>query len=149
MKYIGMILTFLLLPQLVFASNVEGLKALVDEYNYTMTVEWNQKDASFAHEQDEKLKSGLTQLLNSGLTKDDFSQAFPSVNFNELESEILMTDLSTETAIKDFALKSRQSYKKGASWNGDAAGFFAAVMLFTFICIIATEAERNKTEIRL
>jgi hypothetical protein len=154
MKILFLFFTAILVPQLAFASNVEALKLAIDEYNYAITVEWDQKDKAFLKIQDEILQKSISQLVESGLTKQDLLAAYPNVNVEKLELEMTKVTLVDATSIREFIQNTQQSYNKGSSWLSDAQvsaiGASIAIILGVILVVryigIRQENQRDKKE---
>ena len=65
-KLFSSFLTLLLTSQTCFAA--PGLSELVREYQFAMSVEWDQRDEGFKNEQQEKLLKGIEHLRAEGAT---------------------------------------------------------------------------------
>jgi hypothetical protein len=127
-----------------FASTHGGLKTAFDELNYTLTVEWDQKDKDFYTEQMKKFSHSLRELQAQGLTnaqlvefvkaevKDervarDLETAFNMISINKM---------SAQEANKYMVETMKRSYSTGASWNGSGA-VTVAVALLVVVAVIA------------
>ncbi len=143
MKTLMLILTLTLIPQLVFASNAEGLRAAIDEFQYAVTVEWDQKDPSFYQEQNEILLSKVSALIGSGLSKEDIVSSFPQLDINQLELGLGQVDLTDPKALRDY-VHSNYSYMKGSSWSGEVALTATGIILgVTFVVLFAMAQEKR------
>lgn len=93
-----------LLLVLTFSANVSAstLKQSIDELNYALTVEWDQKDEAFLKSSIETFKRDLAAL---GISQEELLSIVASQN-NMSEDEVM--ELIRATA----------HYKQGASWNG-------------------------------
>jgi hypothetical protein len=141
-KLLSLIFTLLLVPQLSIASTSKDLKSILDEYYFSITVVWDQKDAVFAAKQEEKLLHELQTLQKEGLTKEEISSAFNSftkLDFNEVQNELMILDLNSPEQVKTYIdEKLHQSYARGASWEaGEIAGAIVggAVLIFGVVAI--------------
>jgi hypothetical protein len=57
--------------QLVQASSKQGLKQIIDEFNYAVNVEWDQQDQAFIHDRKEEFVEAVAQLKASGYSTQD------------------------------------------------------------------------------
>lgn len=85
-----------------FAGTRSEIKTVVDELNYTLSVEWDQQDEAF-------LKNSLdafeAKLSEKGITHQDLLSYVAQEN-----------DMSVQELMK--VIREGATYKKGASWNG-------------------------------
>jgi hypothetical protein len=137
-KNIYVVLVFLMVPQLVFASHGAKLKELYDDYVYSMTVEWDQNDKDFASQKISAFEADVEELIAGGLTKADVLNA-TGVDVESLSEEVGALDINDSIKIFDF-LKNHSQFKKGASWNGEVIA--GAIGLTTFVVIIAIMVNR-------
>jgi hypothetical protein len=131
-----------MLPQLSFAKD-QTLKALIDDYTYSLSVEWDQKDQAFAESQNEKFRLEMRSLIEAGLSKKEILEAFKSVDPQRLESELMLVDLSNPVAVANFiSMKKASAYSSGASWSGKiptavyVASIMAAVITLAIILTV-------------
>lgn len=121
-----------MLPQIVFAANPESLKNLIEDYTYSMTVEWDQQDMAFANQKRADFVHGLSSLVDSGLTKEEIMIA-SGVNLESIKNEVEMLNLNSSEEVASFLI-TRKEFKKGANWVGDVV--LAAVFFTPFILMI-------------
>lgn len=111
---------------LASTDSIKAFEALLDDYHYTMSVDWDQKDQVF---QTEKTKEFVTKMQimisNSSLTqKDVITVVEKKINDKNLVDAlrlkmIIAGDMnSTEELIKFMNQSSNDFYSHGASWNG-------------------------------
>ena len=108
---ISFMIMLLLIPQLVLASNVESLLAVIDDYTYAMTVEWDQKDKVFADSINKKFQTDISQLAEQGLTLEEIKVALPQTNFEEIEAEFNTLNVNDPIAMAHF-IETHKNYKK-------------------------------------
>jgi hypothetical protein len=130
-KFLSIILLVLLLPQFALANNVSNLKVALDEFHYSMQVEWDQKDKVFEQEAKMKLIREFDTLLKNGLTKQEMIKA-TGVDIEKYSVEIQGLRLHESDEIINFLI-TRKEFKQGASWVGDAV---LATVFFTPILIM-------------
>lgn len=137
-----LLLSFLLLlslPQMIFASNPGTLKDLLDDYNYSMTVEWDQKDISFEKQKQKEFEEGINGLISAGLTKEEVLLA-TGIDIGAVAAEVKSLNLSNSSDIAAF-LKNHKQFKRGASWSGEViVGAIGAAAIITFFAIIINKA---------
>ncbi len=126
------------------AGNEASIKQLLDELNYSLTVEWDQKDKSFYNAQVLQFNEGVKKLKAQGVTTNEmFRSVLESIKDKNLAREVeeirmkLNLKLVSESQAIDM-LKDAQnrSYSRGANWFWDseaipwvAGGLFLAVIL--------------------
>jgi hypothetical protein len=125
-KIISFTLLFSLFISSSQAGTLTGLKSAADEFQYALTVEWDQKDKAFYNEQAEKFLSKIEGLREQGLTTEQFNAFMVSEVKDKdlaksLETSLMMVKLqnlsSSESSELVFQTLSRH-YSKGSSWNG-------------------------------
>lgn len=127
MKIISILLMFCFSSNILAESKViHALEQSLDDYQYTMTVEWDQKDSSFYDQETEKFFNKMSSLIqNEGFQKEEillFAEAKMS-NKKALEAlKLKMNVLTSSKSSKELAEVLRENskdfYAKGASWNG-------------------------------
>ena len=124
-----------------------GLKTIFDELNYSLTVEWDQKDQEFYQAQVTKFQAELKKLQEQGLTNEeliDFSlknvknQKFAD-DLKGLMGVVKANKLGQAEARKLVLDTVGKTYTSGASWTGDA-GVIAVVALLLALVIVAAVA---------
>ena len=127
MRLISALLCFCLTFNVMAASGTVGeLEKALDEYQYSLTVEWDQKDASFMTEKTEAFYHTLAQLMDKGLTQKEVMDlvAKKSKNPKELEAltikmKMLAHNASSSTELAQVMTEnSKGFYSTGASWEG-------------------------------
>lgn len=132
------------------AATHNSLKAAFDELNYSLTVEWDQKDRSFYNQVQQKFARELKDLQAKGLSNQEL------VNFalSQVKDEKLAKNLETafnmvqinkmnqDEARRYMTEVMNKSYSQGASWNGGAAiaTVLVVVILVAVLLVVAGEA---------
>lgn len=124
-----------------FASNgsiKEDLTTAYDELNYSLTVEWDQKDPVFRAQKMNEFFKSVRNLQSKGLTnaelvdfaKSQLKDAKAAKDLGAALNVIEINKMSTEEANRYVVETMKKSYSVGASWqsiNGD--------LLYTFLLI--------------
>ena len=127
MRLISAILCLCLTFNVMAASGtVQELERALDEYQYSLTVEWDQKDSAFMTEKTEAFYQTLSHLMDNGLTQKEVMDlvAKKSKNPKELEALTLKIKMLSEKAPSSQVLaqviteNSKGFYATGASWDG-------------------------------
>lgn len=113
----------------VFASTgtVNELSRHIDNYQYSLTVEWDQKDQKFYQKVTEKFLSEMEKLIRNGhLTKEEvltlLEKRVSSKNvLQAMKLKLsLLSHVDSQEALADIVKESsKEMYAKGASWNGE------------------------------
>lgn len=143
MKIVAFLLSLCFTLNVFASSNLTSeVQRTIDEYQFAMTVEWDQNDRSFAEAQTRKLFSEISSLFAQGMTSDDLLKIIESKIKNpaivaelRMKAQTLPTG-STEELIQALADSSTSFYSEGASWNGTAVAFYGGIAVF-FIGFIA------------
>ena len=127
MRFISALLCFCLTFNVMAASGtVQELEKAMDEYQYALTVEWDQKNATFMTEKTEDFYQTLSLLMEKGLSQKEVMELVSkkSKNPKELESLTVRMKMIAEQASSANELaqviteKSKSFYSTGASWDG-------------------------------
>lgn len=141
MKILSLVLSLCITFNVLAASGtVSELERVIDSYQYSMTVEWDQKDQKFYDTKTDAFIAQVAQVIKKeGLTKDQVLamsekrvQDKQALEAMKLKMSLLDKNMSSEelaTALRD---SSKEFYSKGASWNGKVA-FIAPIALFAVI----------------
>jgi len=127
MKFIALLLTICISFN-VSASTIKELDLLVDNYQYDLSVEWDQNDKKFYEEKTNHFFSELSVLMASKkITSEDLVAFVEKKISNKAELEAMKLKLTLLGQVKTPEQLSRvlqehtkSFYFKGASWNGQA-----------------------------
>lgn len=155
MRLISALLCFCLTFNVMAASGtVQELEKALDNYQYALTVEWDQNDSAFMTEKTDALYSLMSELMAKGLTKADIMNvvAKKTKNPKELEALKLRMELLANNAnsasdlAKLITEESKNLYSTGASWEGAAtAAGIVSVVLFGSLIAYMIWYENNYT----
>jgi hypothetical protein len=130
MRILSLLLSFCITFNVLAASGtVAELEKHIDEYQYVLTVEWDQKDQAFYQAQTDAFLEKLSELIKTkGLTKEQILEisekrvkdkaAFEAL---KLKMSLLDKNTSADQLAKVLSESSKDFYSRGASWSGDAA----------------------------
>lgn len=122
----------------VFASAAtQELEKSLDDYQYAMTVEWDQKDQKFADAQTTAFFEKMGKLItDKGLKQEEIIALAEKKIANKQTVEAIKLKLNLIGNVKNSSelnsvLKdiSKDMYSKGASWNGDVVLIGGVVVL--------------------
>ena len=125
------------------AVSQNGLKAAFDELNYSLTVEWDQKDKDFYANQMKTFSGSLRDLQSKGLTnaqlvefvKSEVKDAKVAKDLETAFNMIAINKMSSEEASKYMVETMKKSYSAGASWNGEVFIYLAVGLLIVAAAI--------------
>ena len=125
------------------ANSNSGLKSAFDELNYSLTVEWNQKDKSFYDAQMKKFNSTLKELQSRGLTnaqliefvKSEVKDAKVARDMETAFTMIQLQKMNASQAASYMTETMKKSYSVGASWNGDAVVYIGLGVLLVVVAL--------------
>jgi hypothetical protein len=125
-KFMTLILALSLFSVSAMANTNDGLKAAFEEFNYSINVEWDQKDASFLEAKKLELTQAINALEAEGMTRLELitfakSQIKDAALAKSLDSLIEAVALNTMTAVQAQAIMTQaleKSQSAGANWDG-------------------------------
>lgn len=113
----------------VFAStgSFQEIERAIDDYQFAMTVEWDQKDKEFQTAKTQAFAAKMGELFKSGLAVQDVNFLLETRFKNskalealKLKVQVLEKTTSPEEIAKLIQEHSSELYSSGASWNGNA-----------------------------
>lgn len=145
MRFLSIFLIFALMIQTVSANEgtIQGLKALYDDFQYSATVEWDQKDMEFQKKIESRFKRGLEELIKQGLTNQELID-FAASQFKNKKNKSDFTNLMQSLQVSALGQKEmsimvntiiKNEYNTGANFIGDLplAGKIAYFFVLTAI----------------
>jgi hypothetical protein len=142
MRLIALVLSLTLSFQVLAHPTQKVLNEVIDNYEYEMTVEWDQQDLVYSQAAIERLYQNLMKLSQEGLTEKDIVEVLSKKSLSSEQIEALKTQLRSMTAgargpeelAKVISAYSKDLYQNGASWNGSVivmagVGVVAAALL--------------------
>lgn len=142
MKFISIILLFCFVTNAFAATGtIRALEQQLDEYNYAMTVEWDQKDEAFAQKQNALFEKAISELYQQGLSNEEVMAVLETrmKNRKVLDALKLKASLMSKTAGPAEmmeVLKDKSLYGQGASWNGDVTIWIVGGVIVGAIAIL-------------
>lgn len=116
----------------VFASTgtIQELERQIDDYNYALSVDWDQKDAKVYEAKTNEFFAKLQKLIKEeGLTQTELMTVVENKMGNKealaalkLKLSVLSSATTAEQLSQIIKDSSKDLYSRGASWNGDATG---------------------------
>lgn len=127
MRILSALLCFCLTFNVMATSgSLQEFEKVLDEYQYSMTVEWDQVDAVFMQSKTEKFFASMTALMDKGMTSEEILKvvAAKTKNPKDLEAIKLKMGLLAKNAENTSELagliseNSNEFYSTGANWSG-------------------------------
>jgi hypothetical protein len=142
-KFVTLMMAIAFTTTAAFANSNNGLKAAFDELNYSLTVEWNQKDKAFYDAQMAKFNTTLKELQKQGLTNADLvsfvkAEVKDAKIARDMETAFTMIQIqkmSNSEAANYMTQTMKKSYSQGASWNGEAVVYIGLGVLLVAVAI--------------
>lgn len=128
MKIISWLLISCFTANVFASSGIQTLERNIDDYQYALTVEWDQKDTKFYDAQTTAFFAKLgKQIAEDGITQADIEALVERKVANKNALAAIKLKLSTLSNVKSSdelarVLKENASefYVRGASWNGES-----------------------------
>lgn len=143
-RIISLIMLFAFVTVQANAASLNSLKTAFDELNYSLGVEWDQKDKAFYAEATKTFQNKVQELQDAGLTNAELL-AFAK---SQLKDENLIKEVETTLNLVQINLLSQKearklmidtlekSYSQGASWSS-AGGIILGSVLIAVILAAA------------
>jgi hypothetical protein len=136
------------------AVSQNGLKAAFDELNYSLTVEWDQKDKEFYATQMKKFSVTIRELQTKGLTNAQLVEFVKKEVKNEKVARdvetafnmISINKMSQEEASNYMMETMKKSYSAGASWNGQVFIYVAVGLLIVAAAIALAGSSSSQSD---
>jgi hypothetical protein len=149
MKLISLALSLCLsFNVLASTGTAQELEKALDNYNYSMAVEWDQKDVNFSEMKTQELIASVVALRNAGLSRDEMMNVIQKkvgdkAAFEALKLKVAMLNINSDAelakAMRDI---SKDMYSQGASWSGSAGvAVGVAVVLVIAVVILSTTSD--------
>jgi hypothetical protein len=143
---LNLFLSFCLLVGPASASVSSGLKTSLDELNYFLTVEWDQKDLKsyeiktrqFNEEIQDLVKQGLTTRDLENYAKNEIRDSKLAETISKQLSLVSVSQMEPAELTSFLTLMMKQSSLTGANWNGggSVALFVGFIAFWTVLAIV-------------
>lgn len=156
-RLLVLLLTCILFTAQVHAATNNGLKVAFDEFNYSLSVEWDQKDQAFHDKKVAEFKASLESMYANGLTNVDVINFMAAETKNETlkkDLEILSVNLALNKYSQNESFELVQKalgryYSQGSSWMPErgqlltyGVALLGVFMFAMFIkCLVSPGAE--------
>ena len=140
-KILVFILTALFMTQSFAATNAP-LKEVFDDLNYSLNVEWDQKDRNFYNQKMDSFIKQIKGLRDQGLTNQELidytvSQIKDKKLADDVRTGLSMVSINSMNSEEAHEYVSRlmtETYSSGASWSGQGV-VAGAVLAVVFIAV--------------
>lgn len=144
-KFFVSFLTFAFVSVQANAATNNSLKAAFDQLNYSLSVEWDQKDRTFYDSKMKEFTAQVAELQAKGLTNAELSEfALTQVKDKALAAELntaftmIQLNKMNQTDARKLVLDAvSKSYNRGASWSSDAFLIGGLVVLVLAVALAA------------
>lgn len=148
MKFVSFFLAFFIsFNVLANSGTIQEFEKAFDNYQYSLIVEWDQKDEAFFNAKTNEFNSHLKGAFANGLTQEQLLTFLESKIQNKkaleaikLKASLLPKDLSQEELMIELKDASKDIYSQGASWNGDTVLAVVFGALFVYMLSFAARA---------
>lgn len=132
MKFFSLLILFTLsFNALASSGTLSALEGHIDNYQYALTVEWDQKNDDFYKETTDDFFNKLSYLLEEeGLSREDILQVAENKLAGRVDIDALKLKLSLVSGVNETSdlaevLKENTDnfYQRGASWDGEVMGY--------------------------
>jgi len=127
MRFLSLLVAFCFtFNVLASTGTVQELERVLDDYQYSLSVEWDQKDQNFYDVKTKEFFSKLEQLIKEeGLSQEQIMTLVNKKANNKalvealkLKLSLMGKNISNEELIKLINESTKDMYSRGASWNG-------------------------------
>ncbi len=123
-----------------------NLKEAFDSLNYSLSVEWDQKDKSFKTQKVQEFNAKVAELQAKGLTSSDLVDFAKSqvedknlkASMDRIFATVNINKLSAKEARKLVLDEINSSYEQGANWSGTGSVLITALVLVLVIAAVAS-----------
>jgi hypothetical protein len=142
MRFVSLVVAFCFsLNVMASTGTVVELEKTLDDYNYSLSVDWDQKDQAFYDAKTEQFLSSVERLIkDEGLSKSQIMTLVekkvnnrPMIEAMKLKMSLLSKGSTVEDLTKMIKESSKEMYAQGASWNGEVVYTVSIVLLVAAI----------------
>lgn len=127
MRFVSLLVAFCFsLNVMASTGTIQELERHMDEYQYALSVEWDQQDQAFYDAQTKIFFEKMSKLVSAGLTQEEVLKMVEAKTKNKVALEalklkisLLSKNASAEELAEIVKQSSKDLYSEGASWNGE------------------------------
>lgn len=135
--FLGLLAMVFCLNSFAATGVADDFARLVDDYQYSLTVDWDQKDSAVEEQLTKKFFLGLEQLTKEKGLKAEELEKMVSAKVKDpkalaairVKIALLGKNASQKEVMELLKSESKNLYTSGASWNGDAVITYGLVIL--------------------
>lgn len=160
MKIISLLIALCFSLNVLASSNtIEAFDKALNDYQYTMNVEWDQKDENFLNAKTAQFGEEIKTLMENGLSQTEILSYLETKIKNKealeavkLKISLLNRPMSQDEVLRTVTEATKDMYSRGASWNGST--FFgtaiAVLLIYGLVASIHFELTHEcvRTELR-
>lgn len=143
MRFVSLLVAFCFsLNVMASTGTVQELERHMDDYQYALTVEWDQKDKAFYDAQTKIFFDKMNTLVAAGLSQEEILKMVEAKTKNKVALEALKLKISLlsknstpEELAEIVKASAKDLYSEGASWNGEVV--FSVVLGLVVIGALA------------
>ena len=144
-KFFVTVLAFAMLSVQATAATNNSLKAAFDSLNYSLSVEWDQRDRAFYDAKMKEFTAKVQELQAQGLTNAELADfALTQVRDQRMADElkgafttIQLNQMNQNDARKLVMETMSKSYNRGASWSSDTLLVGGIIVLVLVVALAA------------
>ena len=129
----------------------QDLKSVVDEFQFALTVEWDQKDKSFYDAQTRKFQKSLESLQAQGMSdlemldylKSTIKDERVSKDLDQLYQQVSLNKISRSEVQKLVKETFSKTYNQGANWNGSGSATIAVAVVVIIAAVLIFSSISN------
>lgn len=134
------------------AATQNGLKVAFDELNYSLMVDWDQKDQSFYNAKMRAFQVTLNDLQTKGLTNEQLiafvkSEVKDEKVARDLETAFNMIEINKMSSAEasNYMVETMQkSYSHGASWNGSGTLIVGVIVVAIIVGVLIASGAASR-----
>lgn len=143
MKLVSLLVAFCFsLNVMASTGSVQELARSIDEYQYALTVEWDQQDDQFYNDQTKMFFNKMEAMIKGGLSQKDIQSLVETrvnnpkaVEALKLKLSLMTKDATTDELVNVVKEATSNMYGRGASWQGHIIA--PAVALALVVAVLA------------
>jgi hypothetical protein len=132
----------------------QELNKTLDELNFKLNVEWDQKDTKMFDQTVAEFEKDIAKLQKEGLTSEDLvKNSIDKIKDQQVQDEVkelqkvIADGKMTQVEARNFVLaKLSSTYAHGASWSGSRHGMRCGWIIGAIIIILIVCHERNNND---
>lgn len=150
-KTLSLFLAFSVFSAQAQVASHQDLKSVVDEFQFALTVEWDQKDKSFYDAQTRKFQKSIESLQAQGMSdlelldylKSTIKDQRVSKDLDQLYQQVSLGKTPRSEVQKLVKETLSQTYQQGANWNGNGTATVAIAAVVIIVAVLIFSSINN------